>query len=88
MKRITNRVGEKHTTNQGEEITIVEYTNYKNCTIMFDNGYTVSNIIYGCILKGNIKNLFYPSVFGVGFLGKGKFNSAKYKKFITCGEVS
>ena len=45
MKKL-NRVGEKHTTNQGYEVEIIEYFGKKNCTIRFEDGLILKKIIY------------------------------------------
>ncbi len=67
-----NRVGEKYTTNEGYEIEIIEYFNSLNCTIKFKNGYIVFNRKYDHIKKGSIRNIFHPSVYGIGYHGIGR----------------
>ena len=70
-----DRTGEKHITNEGYEVEIIEYFNFYNCTIRFNNGCTVENICIGNVERGNIKNPYHPSVYEAGFLGIGKFKS-------------
>lgn len=70
-----NRIGEKHTTNEGCEIEIIEYFNKNDCTIKFENEITLKNVFYNAIKNGQIKNLFHPSVYDVGYIGQGKYCS-------------
>ncbi len=66
------RLGEIHVNNQGCPYEIINYENKRRCHIRFKNGYeTITG--YSEILKGNIKNPYYPSVHGVGYIGVGKY---------------
>lgn len=69
-----NRTGERHTTNQGYEIEIIDYKGSKQCTISFnDKNHTIlSNIAYGNIKRGSVRNPYTPTFFNVGYTGKGK----------------
>lgn len=78
--RIINRTGEKHINNQGCSLVIIEYYNNENCTIQFDNGVIFKNIKYINIKKGNIKNPLHPSVYGVGFIGIGRYSEKTHFK--------
>ena len=75
MKKISNKTGEKHITNEGYNIEIIEYFNYCNCTIRFKNGTTLKNKRYVNILSGKIKNPYHLSIFGIGYIGEGKYDS-------------
>lgn len=78
-----NRVGEKHMTNEGYIVEIVEYYKATNCTIKFEDGKLVKNREYADIKKGRIKNLFHASLSGVGYIGIGYCPyplSMQYKK--------
>lgn len=70
--RKLNRTGEKHTTNEGYEIEIVEYFHNRNCTIRFKDGFTKNNVSYTNILRGCIRNPYHASVCGVGVVGEAK----------------
>lgn len=72
--RYVNRTGEKHITNEGYEIEIIDCKSKKQCTIQFEDGFIVENKWYKAIKKGTIKNLNHPSVYGVGFIGYGEYN--------------
>ena len=71
------REGEIWANRQGYEITILKYNNSLNCDIQFnDNKSTILECVqYGNIKRGNINNPFHPSVYGVGFIGNGGYNS-------------
>lgn len=76
-----DRTGEVHINNQGCKFTIIKCDHSDRCTVEFENGYIVTNVKYGNIKLGKIKNPYYPSVYGVGYLGVGKHTSLKnYKK--------
>ncbi len=71
------RVGEKHTTNEGYEVEIIEYFDSRNCTIIFND--KKKSIRYGVrytdIKLGKVKNFYHPSVCEIGYLGEGIFNT-------------
>lgn len=80
LKRV-NRVGEKHITLQGYEVEIVEYFHRLNCTIKFQDGLILEGLRYPHIVNGYVKNPNHKSVYGVGYLGIGKYNTCKnYKR--------
>ena len=70
---VVDRKGEKHTTNEGYEVEIIEYYGVKNCTIHFKCGFILKNLQYGAIKDGRIKYPFHPSVFSIGCFGVGEF---------------
>lgn len=72
-----DRVGEKYTTKEGYEIEIIEYFNYKNCTIAFKNGIVLYNRQYGEIVDGRVRNPYHPSVYNVGYIGAGSYKVSK-----------
>lgn len=72
------RVGETHFSNQGCKMKIIEYFGKNKCTVEFDNGYIKRNLSYKNISLGNVKNKKLPSVFGVGFIGSGKYDRPNY----------
>jgi len=79
-----NRIGEKHITNEGYEVEIIEYFNNRNCTIKFTNsGFIMKNKEYVKVSKGSIIFPFHPNVCGVGYVGIGIYNksSRTYKKW-------
>lgn len=83
MRNYKSRVGEKHTTNEGYEIEIIEWFGVRNCTISFTyNNYTLYNIQYVTVTKGNIRNPYHPSVLGIGYLGIGGFSTVSNKSYL------
>jgi hypothetical protein len=66
-----NRVGEKFTNKLGHEIEVVEYFNYKNCTVRFKDGFLVKNVEYGQVKKGHVNNPLFPSFLNIGYIGIG-----------------
>jgi len=78
LNLLNSRIGERFTTTEGYTVTIVEAF-YKNLyTIEFENGCRLKNRQYSEFSRGNIKNPYHPSVFGVGYFGQGKY-TAKIK---------
>lgn len=80
MGIFTNRKGEKYTTNEGYQITIIEYRGAFDCDIYFENGLILQNIHCSSVLRGDIKNPYHCSVFGVGYFGVGDYKSKIDKK--------
>jgi hypothetical protein len=66
-----SKLGEKHITNEGYKIEIVEYFGSLNCSIQFEDGHIIKNRQYNDVKKGEIKNPYHPSVCGMGFRGEG-----------------
>lgn len=80
MKHIKlDRVGERYITKQGCWLTITIYFGAHNCTVRFDNGMTVEGIEFSKIKKGEVRNPFHPSVYGVGYLGVGRYVASHNK---------
>lgn len=73
--RLKNRVGERHLTNENYWVTIIRYSNNKDCDVQFDNGVVVKGLCYIHIVKGRIVNPYHPSVYGIGYKGIGKYKS-------------
>ena len=73
METALDRIGEKHITNEGYEVEIIEYFSYNNCTIKFTDGHTVEKVSYGNIKRGFIKNKLHKSVYSIGYLGNGEY---------------
>lgn len=75
-----NRVGEIHINKQGCEFKIIECLNSKKLTLMFLDSYehTLYNRCYTDVLKGEVKNPYYPSVYTVGYIGVGKYSNKSH----------
>ncbi|NRU52638.1 AP2 domain-containing protein [Clostridium beijerinckii] len=82
MERI-DRVGETKINNFGSKMTIIEYLNAMNIKIRFDNGYeTIST--YDNFKNNRIKSPYCKTVYGIGYLGEGKYNPYINKKETLC----
>ena len=84
MLKIIGRVGEKHITNEGCKIKIINYFGWDNCTIQFEDGTILYNISYTKIKSGRIKNPNHKSVFEVGYIGIGEHKPSINRKSTVC----
>ena len=75
-----NRVGEKHITNEGCEIEIIEYISAANITIRFKSGIILNNRTYQNIKKGQIKNPNIKNICEVGYFGVGRYGTKQHRK--------
>ena len=77
-----NRVGETTINKQGCLSKIIEYNNYSDILVEFQDKYKYKvRTSYKEFKNGNIKNWYYPSVYGVGIVGE------KYKDYITSNKT-
>ena len=74
FRKVEDRVGEKHITNEGYQIEIIEYFNANNCTLKFNDGTIRYNIQYDKIKRGKVKNFNHKSILKIGFIGNGIYN--------------
>lgn len=79
-KNFIDRTGEEYSTNEGYSIKIIEYFDCENCTIQFTDGTLIKNTRYDHIKKGQIRNPFHKSVYGVGYTGIGRHSKWDGKK--------
>ena len=73
MAKIKDRTGEVGVNNDGEEMRIIRYGGANDIDVRFEDGTVVEHKAYYNFLKGKIKNPYFPSFYGVGFIGNGKF---------------
>ena len=74
MAEKKDRIGETRLNNNGEEMRIVRYGGKADIDVQFvKDGTIVEHREYKNFKKGYIKNPFFPSLFGIGFIGIGKF---------------
>ena len=65
-----NRLGEEKYNKQGCLMKIVEYNGFKDILVEFQDEYkTKVHTSYQAFLKGEVKNVYYPSVLNVGIIG-------------------
>lgn len=76
MSHINNRVGEHFITNEGYEIVIVKYNNREDILVQFqDEHKAIVPSRYGNCKNKQVKNPYHPSVYGVGYMGQGKYKA-------------
>lgn len=64
------RIGEEKVNNQGNLMRIIEYIDRDNVIVQFQDEHKAEvHTNYQLFLKGNVKNPYYPSVYGVGIIG-------------------
>ena len=58
----------------GCEMKIIKYNRYKDITVEFQDKHKAKiHTTYQHFEKGDVKNPYYPSVYGVGYIGEGKY---------------
>ena len=76
---MNNRIGERFKNRDdlgGYEFIIIEYNKYSDVLIEFqDEHKAIVPTQYSKCLDGGIKNPYHPSVYGVGYMGVGKYKS-------------
>lgn len=79
------KLGEKHLTYQGYEVEVIEYFNSKNCTVRFNDvrGTVREELTLVNIRRGEVKNLYHPSICDIGYMGQGKYKPNENKKSFT-----
>ena len=75
MAEKKDRLNETRLNNNGEEMKIIRYGNTFDIDVRFEDGTVVEHRQYKDFKIGNIKNPMTPSVYGVGFIGKGRFKT-------------
>ena len=83
-KEILDRTGEiSYSKVSGEEMKIIKYINTKKVVIKFYSGF-VTTKSYRAFIDGEIRNPYYKSIYGVGYLGEGKYKINKNGKVTKC----
>lgn len=81
IKRI-DRIGEQNFNHQGCLMEIVEYRQYRDIIVEFqDENRAKVHTNYQCFLLGNVKNPYHPSIYGAGVIGN------KYLVSVNCKAV-
>lgn len=80
-----DRTGERNINNFGSKMIISEYRNTRNINVYFEEyNWTAKSVQYGDFKNGNIKCPYEPRVFGVGYIGEGKYKVSKNGKNTKC----
>lgn len=69
-----SKVGEIHITTEGYTTTIIKSSGWNDCDIQFENGVILKSRCYQHIKRGNIKNPLHKYLYGVGYMGIGKYS--------------
>lgn len=87
MGKAKIRLGEEKDNHQGCKMKIVEYNNSHNVVVEFQDEYGFkANTTYQNFIKGEIKNPYFPDVFGVAMIGSkypSRINGVKTKEYKT-----
>ena len=68
--KLNDRIGERFTTNEGYVVEIIEYNKNSDVWVQFQDEHSAKvHTQYAACKKGNVKNPYHPSVYGVGCLG-------------------
>lgn len=79
-KQIIDRLGEERLNNQGCSMIIIKYNNYNDIIVQFQDKYRAEvHTTYKHFSKGEVKNPYTPSVYGVGMIGS-KYATSINKK--------
>ena len=69
MSKFKDHTGDINYNTQGLKMTVIAYRGVRSIDVMFDNGYIVNNCTYSNFKSGSIKNYFYPTICGIGYIG-------------------
>ena len=73
-----DRTGEIGYNNFGSKMVIKEYRNRRDMDVYFpEYNFTFEHAAYNNFEKGRVKCPYEPRVYGVGYLGEGKYNVSK-----------
>ena len=77
-----NRLGEIRKNTFGTEMKIIAYRKNSDIDIQFldDNGYVYEHQTYSNFKAGQIKNPYDRTIFGVGYIGVGKYKTGLRKR--------
>lgn len=83
--RYSSIIGERFVNKDGDWCTVVDYKSRDNVTIVFDGYEDKRKRVWKSDLKkGAFKNLYKPRIFGVAYMGEGKYSSGNdFKKSLT-----
>lgn len=90
MKTV-NKLGETNKNKEslgGYEMKIIEYNNMHDIIIEFQDEHKAKvHTNYSNFLKGSVKNPYHPNVYGVGYLGQGKYKCSVNNKTTKAYEI-
>ena len=74
MGKFIDRTGEIRKSNSCGLMKIIEYNGFKDITVKFKTGFTIKTQ-YNTFKQGRLKDPLFPSVYGIGYIGIGKYTS-------------
>ena len=81
MVRKIDRTGEERLNNFGSKMTIKEYRNKRDIDVCFpEYNWVFKHATYQSFKNGEIKCPYEPKVYGVGYLGEGKYKMSNNGK--------
>ena len=81
MSKIVNRIGEENYNSFGSKMVIKEYRKAIDIDIYFPKyNWVFEHARYGDFKNGTIKCPYEPRVYGVGYLGEGKYKTRENSK--------
>ena len=85
MREKINRTGYETYNNFGSKMIITKYNNAHDIDVYFSEyDWIFNHTEYGAFKKGNIKCPYERRVFGVGYLGDGKYKVKENGKTTKC----
>ena len=81
-----SRLRKVYVNNQNCKLSIIEYITSQNCTIQFEDGSIYKGISYHNIKKGKVYNYYFPSIYGKGYIGIGKYQEYENSKLCIASE--
>lgn len=80
-----NRIGEINYNKFGSKMEIIEYRNYDDIDVYFEEyNYTKTNVEYGSFKRGTTLCPYDCRTYGVGYLGEGKYKASENGKNTKC----
>lgn len=70
-----DRTGERFTICGGYEAEIVKYNGARESTVLLNDGTIIEGAFYNNLKIGSLRNPNHPSVYGIGYIGQGKYTS-------------
>lgn len=71
-----SKIGEVNTNTYGTEMKIIEYRKHNDIDVEFQDEYHyVKNTTYSNFIRGCVKNPYDKALYGVGYMGVGKYTS-------------
>ena len=81
MGKTIDKTGERGINNFGSKMIIVEYRKYSDIDVYFpEYDWIAKSTRYDAFKKGEIKCPYEPRVYGVGYVGEGKYKTKENEK--------